>query len=299
MRTSSWRVRPRGLVYGGNIVILSSLISVTEGTQGGTRAPDDLHRGARGIPADGAGLPARRSASRTPQSGWTRGCVSREAWRKAGDTGLLGWQVPEEYGGLGIKDFRYSVVIAEEIAASGDRQGIALGLHNDIVAPYLIDLTTEEQRRRWLPGFVTGEKHGRHRHVRARRRLRPQQVKATARRDGDHYVLNGTKTFISNGILADLVIVVARTDPGAGHRGMSLLVVEDGIRGIRAGAQAGQDRQPGPGHRGTVLPRRPRPGREPARRGGPGLLPPDAQPARRNGSASPCTRWPTRTGRSR
>ena len=85
------------------------------------------------------------------------GVVSREAWRKAGELGLLGWMVPEEYGGLGIRDFRYSVVIAEEIAATGT-QGIALALHNDVVAPYLTDLTTAEQKKRWLPGFVTGER---------------------------------------------------------------------------------------------------------------------------------------------
>jgi alkylation response protein AidB-like acyl-CoA dehydrogenase len=162
------------------------------------------------------------------------GVVSREAWRKAGELGLLGWQVPEEYGGLGIKDFRYSVVIAEEIAATGT-QGIALGLHNDVVAPYLIDLTTPEQRRRWLPGFVSGER------LVAIAMSEPgagsdlKQVKATARREGDHYVLNGTKTFISNGILADLIIVVARTDPEAGHRGMSLLVVEEGFVGFERG----------------------------------------------------------------
>jgi long-chain-acyl-CoA dehydrogenase len=85
------------------------------------------------------------------------GVVSREAWRKAGELGLLGWMVAEEYGGLGIRDFRYSVVIAEEIAATGT-QGIALALHNDVVAPYLTDLTTPEQKQRWLPGFVTGER---------------------------------------------------------------------------------------------------------------------------------------------
>ena len=162
------------------------------------------------------------------------GVVSREAWRKAGEVGLLGWMVPEDYGGLGISDFRYSVVIAEEIAATGT-QGIALALHNDVVAPYLTDLTNEEQRHRWLPGFVAGER------LVAIAMSEPgagsdlKQIKATARRDGHHYVLNGTKTFISNGILADLVIVVARTDPEAGHRGMSLLVVEEGFEGFERG----------------------------------------------------------------
>lgn len=122
------------------------------------------------------------------------GVVSREAWRKAGEAGLLGWMVPEEYGGLGISDVRYSVVVAEEIAATGT-QGIALALHNDVVAPYLAHLTNAEQRQRWLPGFVAGQR------LVAIAMSEPgagsdlKQVKATACRDGDHYVLNGTKTF--------------------------------------------------------------------------------------------------------
>src|SRR5260370_42110641 len=162
------------------------------------------------------------------------GMVSREAWRKAGELGLLGWEVPPEYGGLGIKDFRYSVIIAEEIAATG-AQGLALGLHNDVVAPYLIDLTTADQRRRWLPRFVSGEllvalaisEPGAGSDV--------KRISATARRDGDHYILNGTKTFISGGIPANLVLVVARTGPEAGHKRMSLLVIRDGISGLRGG----------------------------------------------------------------
>ena len=89
---------------------------------------------------------------------WERaGVASREAWRKAGEAGLLGWVVPEEYGGLGIRDFRYSAVLAEEIAATGT-QGIGFALHNDVVAPYLADLATDEQRPRWLPGLVAGER---------------------------------------------------------------------------------------------------------------------------------------------
>ncbi len=101
------------------------------------------------------------------------GVVSREAWRKAGELGLLGWMVPEEYGGLGIRDFRYSVVIAEEIAATGT-QGIALALHNDVVAPYLTDLTNAEQKQPVAAGLRDRRAAGRDRHVRARRGLRPQ-----------------------------------------------------------------------------------------------------------------------------
>jgi alkylation response protein AidB-like acyl-CoA dehydrogenase len=139
------------------------------------------------------------------------GVVSREAWNKAGELGLLGWMVPEEYGGLGISDIRFSVVVAEEIAATGT-QGLALALHNDVVAPYLTDLTTPDQKSRWLPGFVAG-----------------QRLVAIAMSEP------GAGSDLSNGILADLVIVVARTDPEAGHRGMSLLVVEAGMPGFERG----------------------------------------------------------------
>jgi acyl-CoA dehydrogenase len=133
-----------------------------------------------------------------------------------------------------VKDRRYSAVFTEESARAG-ASGPAFGLHNDIIGPYLTDLTNEEQKRRWLPGFCSGEI------ITAIAMTEPgagsdlQGIRTTAVRDGDHYVLNGQKTFISNGILADLVIVVARTDPGAGHRGISLLVVERGMGGFERG----------------------------------------------------------------
>jgi alkylation response protein AidB-like acyl-CoA dehydrogenase len=166
---------------------------------------------------------------------WERaGETGREVWRKAGSAGLLGWEIPEQYGGSGVHDFRYNAVLAEEIVATGS-VGLGFAVNNDIVMPYLLDLTTEEQKRRWLPGLVTGET------ITAIAMSEPgagsdlKAITATATLDGDHYVLNGSKTFISNGQLANLVIVVARTDPDAGHRGISLLVVEEGMAGFERG----------------------------------------------------------------
>lgn len=162
------------------------------------------------------------------------GKVSREAWLKAGEQGLLGWEVPEEYGGSGVGDFRFNAILTEEYWASG-AVGIGLGLQNDIMAPYLINLTTPEQRRRWLPGFCSGET------ITAIAMSEPgagsdvRGLRTTARRDGDHYVINGTKTFISNGLLADFVMVACKTDPAAGHRGISLIAVESGTPGFSRG----------------------------------------------------------------
>ncbi|CAL9588713.1 Acyl-CoA dehydrogenase [Streptomyces sp. enrichment culture] len=162
------------------------------------------------------------------------GVVDREVWRSAGRQGLLGMAVGEEYGGGGTDDFRYSAVLIEEFARAG-ASGLALSLHNDIVGPYLTRLATEEQKRRWLPGFVTGDL------VTAIAMTEPgagsdlQGIRTTAADRGGHYLLNGTKTFISNGILADLVVVVARTTPEGGSGGQSLLVVERGTEGFAHG----------------------------------------------------------------
>jgi alkylation response protein AidB-like acyl-CoA dehydrogenase len=162
------------------------------------------------------------------------GIVSREAWRAAGKQGLLGLAVPEEYGGGGTADFRYSAVLAEEFTRAG-APGLALGLHNDIIGPYLTSLATEEQKGRWLPGFCDGTL------ITAIAMTEPgagsdlQGIRTHAEDRGDHWVLNGSKTFISNGILADLVIVVARTTPEGGAHGLSLLVVERGTEGFERG----------------------------------------------------------------
>ncbi|HET6653030.1 MAG TPA: acyl-CoA dehydrogenase family protein [Nocardioides sp.] len=162
------------------------------------------------------------------------GIVPRELWTKAGAQGLLCFDVPEEYGGAGVTDFRYNMVLAEEMTKAG-ASGPGFPVHTDIIVPYLTSLGTDEQKRRWLPGCVSGET------ITAIAMTEPgagsdlQGIRTTAIDKGDHYVLNGSKTFISNGILADLVIVVARTDPEAGHRGISLLVVERGMAGFERG----------------------------------------------------------------
>ncbi|MFG2820486.1 acyl-CoA dehydrogenase family protein [Kitasatospora sp. NPDC048365] len=162
------------------------------------------------------------------------GIVDREAWLAAGRAGLLGTAVPEEFGGGGVPDFRYASVLAEEFVRAG-ASGLAIGLHNDIIGPYLTSLGTEEQKRRWLPGFCSGEL------ITAIAMTEPgagsdlQGIRTTATDAGDHYLLNGSKTFISNGILADLVVVVARTTPEGGAHGLSLLVVERGMAGFERG----------------------------------------------------------------
>jgi alkylation response protein AidB-like acyl-CoA dehydrogenase len=175
------------------------------------------------------------------------GLVDRKLWNLAGDAGFLGTAVPEEYGGGGIDDFRYNAVLVEELARIGAVSlSSGLGLHNDVVAPYLLELANDEQKQRWLPGFCSGEL------VTAIAMTEPgagsdlKGVRTTAVRDGDGWRLNGTKTFITNGIHADLVIVVAKTDPAAGARGISLLVVEREMEGFRRGrklAKAGMHAQ--------------------------------------------------------
>ncbi|MEU8651674.1 acyl-CoA dehydrogenase family protein [Streptomyces sp. NPDC048737] len=162
------------------------------------------------------------------------GVVDREVWRSAGRRGLLGMAVGEEYGGGGTGDFRYSAVLIEEFARAG-ASGLALSLHNDIVGPYLTRLATQEQKRRWLPGFVSGDLVTAIAMTEAGAGSDLQGIRTTATDQGDHYLLNGAKTFISNGILADLVVVVARTTPEGGSGGQSLLVVERGTAGFERG----------------------------------------------------------------
>ncbi|GHE14465.1 acyl-CoA dehydrogenase FadE20 [Klenkia taihuensis] len=161
--------------------------------------------------------------------------VPRELWTAGGEQGFLGIDQDEQYGGGGVRDFRYQAVLAEEMARVG-ASGVGFGLHNDVVSPYLRDLATEEQKQRWVPGFCSGET------ITAIAMTEPgtgsdlQGITTTARRDGDGWVLNGSKTFITNGINADLVIVVARTNPDApASKGTSLLVVERGMAGFERG----------------------------------------------------------------
>jgi alkylation response protein AidB-like acyl-CoA dehydrogenase len=168
---------------------------------------------------------------------WERdGIAPRELYAAAGQFGFLGMAVPEQYGGGGTKDFRFNMVLAEELAAAGiGGAGLGLTLHNDITTPYFIEYCNDEQKARWLPGIASGEL------ITAIAMTEPGTgsdlagIATTAVRDGDEYVLNGSKTFITNGINSDLVIVAAKTDPTQRHTGMSLLVVERGMAGFERG----------------------------------------------------------------
>ncbi|MCX4095753.1 acyl-CoA dehydrogenase family protein [Nocardia sp. alder85J] len=165
-----------------------------------------------------------------------QGYVDRDVWLKAGELGLLGWEMPEEYGGSNLKDFRFNAILNEEYHAT-NTVGVGFGVQNDILSGYFRDLTTEEQKKRWLPKFVSGE------YITAIAMSEPgagsdlANIKTSARKDGDSYIVNGSKTFISNGLLADLVVVVCRTDSQAEkpHKGISLLVVETGMKGFTRG----------------------------------------------------------------
>ncbi|MFI6313935.1 acyl-CoA dehydrogenase family protein [Nocardia fusca] len=162
--------------------------------------------------------------------------IDREIWLAAGRQGMLGLPVPEEFGGPAETDYRYRVVIQEEIArvgASALQSGFST--NDDIVLNYLLRHADDTQRRRWLPGFVTGETIGAIAMSEPGAGSDLRAITTTAVRDGDDWIINGAKTFITSGILADLVIVFAKTDPDAGSKGFSLLVVEDGTPGFSRG----------------------------------------------------------------
>ena len=162
--------------------------------------------------------------------------VPRELFEIAGRNGFLGMSVPEEYGGGGVDDFRFNAVLGEEsIRAGAAAAGLGLTLHNDIAMPYFLAYCTDEQKQRWLPGIVSGEL------ITAIAMTEPgigsdlASMSTTAIKDGDHYVVNGAKTFITNGINADLVITAVKTDPSQKHKGMSLIVLERGMEGFERG----------------------------------------------------------------
>ena len=164
------------------------------------------------------------------------GIVDRSLFSAAGAAGFLAMAAPEQFGGGGVDDFRYNLVIGEELAYSGfSSPGVGLTLHNDVCLPYFLSLTTDEQKARWLPGICSGEL------VTAIAMTEPAigsdlaSMATSAIRDGDHYVVNGAKTFITNGINADLVILACKTDPSERHKGMSLLVIERGMEGFERG----------------------------------------------------------------
>ena len=164
------------------------------------------------------------------------GVVDRSLFTAAGAAGFLAMAAPEQYGGGGVEDFRYNLVIGEELAYSGFASpGVGITLHNDVCLPYYLSLTTDEQKARWLPGICSGEL------ITAIAMTEPgigsdlASMSTSAIRDGDHYIVNGAKTFITNGINADLVILACKTDPSERHKGMSLLVIERGTEGFERG----------------------------------------------------------------
>jgi acyl-CoA dehydrogenase len=168
------------------------------------------------------------------QDQWEKdGVVSREIWRKAGEQGYLSVNVPERFGGLGL-DFAYNAVMTEEIIRHG-LSGLAISIHTDIVLPYLCDYGSDALIEKYMPRLLTGEM------ITAIAMTEPgagsdlKSIRTSAVRDGDHYVLNGSKTYITNGQLCDLVLVVAKTDPAAGDKGISLFAVETESPGFQRG----------------------------------------------------------------
>ncbi|BCN81122.1 acyl-CoA dehydrogenase [Rhodococcus hoagii] len=163
------------------------------------------------------------------------GKVDKAVFRKAGEIGIPGLQIPEEYGGAGLKSFKFNAVVAEELARSGASLG-GLALQTNVVLPYFLEYATDAQRARWLPGMAAGSIVGSIAMTEPGTGSDLAGMATTARRDGDTYVLNGAKTFITGGINCDLVVVVARTAKGEDRRdGLTLLVVEDGTPGFERG----------------------------------------------------------------
>jgi alkylation response protein AidB-like acyl-CoA dehydrogenase len=164
------------------------------------------------------------------------GIMPREVFRKAGEKNMLAMNAPEQYGGLGLDDYRFNQVIVEEGAYAGVGASIlGISLHNDVCLPYFLEYCNDEQRERWLPGIVDGSL------ITAVAMTEPgigsdlASMSTKAIRDGDHYVVDGSKTFITNGINADLIITAVKTDPKEKHRGMSLMIIERGMDGFERG----------------------------------------------------------------
>ncbi|WP_111735275.1 acyl-CoA dehydrogenase family protein [Roseovarius amoyensis] len=167
-------------------------------------------------------------------SRWEKeGVVSREAWRKAGAAGILCCAIPEEYGGMG-GDFLHSAVVIEEMARAG-ASGPAFSLHSDIVAPYILKYANEELRCRWLPPMATGEALACIAMTEPSGGSDLQSIRTTARREGDEFVINGQKVFITNAQGADVMIVACKTDPAAGGKGISLIMIEKTRAGLSLG----------------------------------------------------------------
>ena len=170
--------------------------------------------------------------------------IPREFWLEAGKQGFLGLEIPEEYGGAGADDYRFNAVMAEELSKVNAALGSCWGIHADITAPYLVAMGTEEQKQRWLPGVAAGEI------LLAIGMTEPSggsdlaALKTTAVKDGDDWVINGSKTFITNGYSADLVVTAVRTDPEKGARGITLFAIPADAPGFSRGRKldkVGQD----------------------------------------------------------
>jgi long-chain-acyl-CoA dehydrogenase len=171
--------------------------------------------------------------------------IPRDVWLEAGKQGLLGLHVPEEFGGGGVSDdYRFPAVVHEELAGFSVAVGSAWGIHADICAPYLTELTTDEQKARWLPGYCSGELWTAIGMTEPSGGSDLAALKTTAVRDGDDWIINGSKTFITNGYTADLVIVAARTDPSKGAKGISLFGVEATMPGFSRGRKLDKVGQP-------------------------------------------------------
>lgn len=170
--------------------------------------------------------------------------IPKKIWHEAGKHGFLGISIPEQYGGSGSSDFRFNAVLQEELARAGIAYASSVGVHADVVAPYLVELTTEEQRSKWLPAFCTGEA------ITAIGMTEPGAgsdlgaLRTTAQQQDDGWLLNGSKTFITNGLSASLVIVAARTSEGPPSKGISLFVLEDGMEGFLRGRKLDKVGQP-------------------------------------------------------
>jgi alkylation response protein AidB-like acyl-CoA dehydrogenase len=161
--------------------------------------------------------------------------IDRDIWVEAGKQGFLGLDIPEEFGGAGAEDYRFNAVFAEEISRFNAAVASCFGIHADVCPPYIVDLGTDEQKQRWLPGMASGEK------IAAIAMTEPgggsdlAALRTTAVRDGEDWVINGSKTFITNGYQADYVIVATRTDPTKGAKGITLFMVETGMEGFTRG----------------------------------------------------------------
>ena len=173
------------------------------------------------------------------QHDWDRQhMIDRTVFARAAKAGIYGLQIDERFGGAGERDYRYRMVVCEELArVFAFSFGLTVSLQDDLVLHYLLDLTTELQKQRWLPGFVSGELIGALAMTEPGAGSDLKGIRTSARRDGDQWILNGQKTFISSGIMADVVVVAARTDPEGGSRAFSLFVVERDTPGFERGRQ--------------------------------------------------------------